>query len=178
MAISTHFSHYTNSLSFRTPGWSLFKIDLDNVYNDIMKDMYILIHGVNPDPTITNLAETFTDEQHAYACLVLIEDCREYWHEIIDEMNVFIETWIVHKLRLGPRSVSNLFIKAWTEPLPCGNDTPQFIPSKHLLCDEWKSKNGICEANIVQINRNINYFDSRLDLMLPRHPPAGLREFH
>ena len=179
MSIASHFPRYRNTLGFETPGWTWFNMDIAGVYNDILVDLYVQLHGVNPDTTIANLVEHFTPEQRVYALLVMIEDCREYWHHNIDEMDIFIHTWIVRELLDSPRSVSRLFIKAWTEPLPCGNDTPQFVPSKHLLCDEWKSKNGISEANVVQINRNINYFDSRMDLMLRRRcQPAGLREFH
>ena len=143
--------------------WRTFSLDMTNVWMDILMALYLAIYGDSEEiPDLTVVQDMLTTEQHVYALIVLVEDCLEYWDENV-RMKAYIETWIARHLMTGATfEVRQLFVKAWKEPLVYGDDgLPQFRPSHYMLSQEWRDNACISEANIVPLNRNINYFSDR-----------------
>ena len=160
----SYFRHFESGLiDPRLTLWHTMIIDNTNVHMDILLALYVAIYGDSEEPPDLDVVEdTLTTEQHVYVLLVLVEDCLEYWNQD-ERKKAYIETWIArHLMTEATFEVRQLFVKAWKEPLVYGDDgSPQFRPSHYMLSQEWRDKACISEANIVQLNRNINYFSAR-----------------
>ena len=165
----TYFRHFESRLiDPRETLWHIMSIDNTNVLMDILLAVYVAIHGDSEElPELDVVEDTLTTEQHVYALLVLVEDCLEYWNQD-ERKKAYIETWIArHLMTEATFEVRQLFVKAWKEPFVYGDDgSPQFRPTQYMLSQEWRDKACISEANIVELNHNINHFSARPDWSL------------